>query len=215
MAAHPPAARASVDPGARLISDLYCWADKYGLSAPQCEPVLRKLMETYRDALQGFFSRSGFAAQEVEDAVQEVWFRILRTTRPSCKSRFDPSRGKPFQAWLLGIAKRVWADLVKGRSPSPTGSHQAPGSQAGVTPLGLWRPSVDDVDALVWAFYQQLSEPEAGAFQKLNRSEQQVFVLAVYVEMSAGQIAEKLGLKTGTVYNKFSAARKKLEELLS
>jgi len=40
-------------------------------------------------------------------------------------------------------------------------------------------------------------------------------VLAVYVEMSAGQIAEKLGLKTGTVYNKFSAARKKLEELLS
>lgn len=131
--------------------------------------------------------RLGVPERQLEDAAQEVFAVVLRR-----RADFDARR--PVRPWLCGIATRVAADFRKKVSTVREIPHDAPPEQA------------DDRGARLVDARQLL----ARALDGLSREEREAILLVDLEGQSAVDIADALGVPSGTLYARLHEARKKL-----
>ena len=125
---------------------------------------------------------------EVEDCIQEVFFRVWRKA-----GLFDPERGSA-TAWLLTLARNVANNLRRSRRPTPVDVEQeAPALAAGELDR-LW------LDA---------------ALEQLPSPERTVVELAYFQDRSQSQISCELSVPLGTVKSWNRRGLNRLAELLS
>lgn len=134
---------------------------------------------------------------EVADEVaQEAFLRAYQAL-----DRFDPAR--PFGPWICRIAANLAVNHV--RSPA---SRQEPLEEEDRRAGGGSSPLEQVLEA-------EAAERLEAALDGLPAEQRAVFVLRVNEEMSYEEIAEALGIPTGTVMSRLARARERLRAALA
>jgi RNA polymerase sigma-70 factor (ECF subfamily) len=131
---------------------------------------------------------------DAEEVTQEVWLRILR----GILSVEDPAR---LPAWIFTIARRTVMDRLRVRYA------QAPLVPIEEEPSGLL--GIEEPD-LGWMEEEILEQ----ALLELSPMERDVLVLFHLRELTLREVAEVLGVPSGTVKSRLSRARIALEQHL-
>ena len=150
-----------------------------------------KVHEEHADFVWRSLQRLGVRPSDLEDALQEVFIVVHRRLHT-----FDGSAR--LSTWLFGICLRVAAAerrraYVRREQPTPELEEQ-PDS----------RPGVDPERA---ALRREAERRLALALDRLGLERRAGFVMFEIEGMSAGAIAEMLGVPVGTVYSRLATAR--------
>lgn len=150
-----------------------------------------------RDRLRGLAWRFGIPADELDDAVQEVFTRAWAAL-PGFRGDADMA------TWLTRIALRVYTSRRRTwlrrlrhwvRDPAAAGEAEAPGGLAPET-AEAYRMAV-------------------GCVARLPVKLRQAFVLRYLEEMSCAEAAGLLGIPEATVRTRIYHARKKLQAMMT
>lgn len=140
--------------------------------------------------------RLGVAAEDLDDAAQDVFIVFLRR-------RAEFRQESSHRTWLFGIATNVthrYRRLSK-RSAQTTPVTE---SQPATHPTPLEHASSSEALRLVDRFLASLDE-----------SKRHVFILAELEQMSAPEISAALHVKLNTVYSRLRSARQAFQAMLS
>ena len=136
-----------------------------------------------------------------DDVAQDAFVNAYRAI-----GTFKP--GSNFYTWLYRICmNRCFNYLEKEK-------HLVPESAFGKGSSPLERASAE-ADPLDDVAGTETARRIEGAIDSLSPAYKAVFVLRAYEEMSYEEIAESLGISTGTVMSRLFRAREKLQEMLS
>ncbi len=164
--------------------------------------ALNALVRRYRPPAFRFALQLTGNREDAHDVAQEAILRFVDTL-----DRFDADR--PVQPWLFRIVRNKAYDLGRRQKvrraesldellergmPTPVGAVPSPGA----------RLEQRELRRDVWAALQQLSEQQ-----------REILVLREYQDLAYGEIAEVLGVPTGTVMSRLHRARKALRERLT
>jgi RNA polymerase sigma factor (sigma-70 family) len=152
------------------------------------QPEFRAFHELTARKLAAYLRRS-LPPEDAEDAVQECYFRLLRT--PHATLPADERR-----AYLYRIAANLVNDAWRARKKAPAGTGPAPDDLAGRVPS-----EVDRIDL-------------TRAMRHLRVQEQTMLWLAYVEQASHREIASALSVKEGSVRVLLSRARQKLAAAL-
>lgn len=152
------------------------------------EEAMRILYEKYSARLSGFLMKYLGNEAVVDDALQETFFRVLRSLK-----RYDKSR--PFAAWIYRIAINAAHDVGASKK-----SLAAPR-----TPTHL-EDSEDRETELARAVKEALME--------LPEHHRSVFILYFWENLSYQEIADILDCPVGTVKSRMHYASMTMRELL-
>lgn len=168
----------------------------------------RLVRQSYRRAYNLAYRMTGNAL-EAEDLTQETFLRAYRF--------FDRyNRALAFEAWLRQIMHNLYVDTLRRKPKAQFYSIDQP----------LPNASEDD-DTLVADFADESSNPEAAllshefsaelqeALNQLPHEFREVVVLCDVEGMSYQEIAETLGVSTGTVRSRIHRGRKMLRKLMA
>lgn len=181
--------------------------------APSDEQLLARLAGGDRDALEELFQRYRLLAYRVAhrflgheadalDAVQEGFVKAL-THLTSFQGRSS------FKTWLLRVVTNAALDLGRQRGRRETLSLEAvKAEQDQLLPLTFENPA----EGLERADLRRLLDQ---ALAHLPPAQRQTFVLHVDGELSYREVAEVLGISTGTVMSRLYYARQKLRTFLA
>lgn len=133
---------------------------------------------------------------EAEECLQDAFVRMWRKA-----GDFDPARGQPF-VWAFGILRGLCLDRLRYRTRLKRGSGIAGGTPLSKEPSAA--PAVLAADDL--ARVQQF-------MARLEPAERECIQLAVLMEYTHTEIAERLGTPLGTVKNRLRRALTKLRTL--
>lgn len=162
------------------------------------EPAPREFLAVY--AAQFAFvwrilRRLGVPQDQLEDACQDV-FLVLHRRLPQIDPRVS------LRSWLFGTARRVAADVRRGRD-----RHARRLQALAVVRDGPVRErAVEQAEAA--DFVQRFLE-------RLDHDRRMVFILADLEGMTAPEIAEALEVKLNTVYSRLRAARAEFERAVA
>lgn len=176
-------------------------------SVPDDEDLLTALGEGDEQALASLYDRFGTVAYRLarrvvrdadlaEDVVQEAFLTAWRQAE-----KFDRSRGKA-STWILTLVHRRAVDRVRKEAPF----NALPGR------LGVMAPPVESADDDV-ELREARREVQA-ALSNLSRVEREVLELAYWGGMTQSEIADALGIPTGTVKSRTFTALARLREVL-
>lgn len=162
--------------------------------------VFDRLVDEFAPRLQGFFRRMCGDTPDVEDLVQEVFVRVVRTIGDYHeRGRFEP--------WLFRIAGNLARDRFRRESTGPRmvsggdGAGEAMRSIVDRTePRGSVMERSEDADRL------------QVAMQKLPEAEREVVLMRHYGELSFAEIAEMTDAPLGTVLSRAHRGLAKLRE---
>jgi RNA polymerase sigma-70 factor (ECF subfamily) len=133
---------------------------------------------------------------EAEDAVQDTFLRVFE--------RVDRYRGvSSFETWLVAVAVNVCRDRIRRRKVRRALSLEWLGPTAG--------RSKDPAEAV------QQQEHRRSLWDTVDRLDERhrlPLILRYYYGLPCGEVAEALGLTTGTVYVRLSEGRRRLREML-
>jgi RNA polymerase sigma factor (sigma-70 family) len=168
----------------RLVDELLAVRCQLGERA-----AFDELIERWHSPLWGYVRRLLGDADMAAEVLQEVWIRVLRGL-PALR---EPSR---LRAWLFTIARRTAMDRLRIKYSEPPSA------------------SLDDVDVA------GQEEPDvAGDLEALQQElarmplvEREVLVLFYLEELTLEQIAEVLGVPSGTVKSRLFRARRMLRQ---
>ncbi len=139
------------------------------------------------------YLRRFVSVDEVDDLLQIVFLEVWRS-----RSRVDS--GRPFEAWLFGIARKRAIDHLRRRR------HEI------VSVDALRELSGEDgdriVDRMAWA-----TEVQA-ALTQLSVDQQEVIEMSYFRDLTQQQIAATLGIPIGTVKARMARGMRKLAGLL-
>jgi RNA polymerase sigma-70 factor (ECF subfamily) len=152
------------------------------------------LVARYSGALGGVLRRALGSGAEWEDAAQETWMRVIRFA-----PRYDPTY--PFSRWLFRIAWNVAMDRLGRRRPEVLHpeDHQ-PADEAPHAEAGL----------LMRERETAVQDGIAG----LPRALAEAVLLRYFDELTEREMAERLGIRPGTVKSRLHHARRRLALLL-
>jgi RNA polymerase sigma-70 factor, ECF subfamily len=159
------------------------------------DPAFANLYHRHHGFVWRILRRLGVPEAALDDATQEV-FVVVHRRRHALRA--DASE----RSWLFGIARRVAADLHRGRARRDR-KHDALPPPAAAPPL-------DDA----------LARSEAAEFvrsflERLDEGHRMVFALADIEGMTAPEIAEALEIKLNTVYSRLRKARLDFERAVA
>jgi RNA polymerase sigma-70 factor (ECF subfamily) len=139
------------------------------------------------------YLRHFVGAGEADDLLQVVFLELWRS-----RERIDPSR--PFEAWLLGIARKRAIDQLRRRR------HDAVSLEAIHELVG------DDGDRLAervaWA-----AEVRAG-LERLPFEQQEAIEMSYFGQLSQQEIARELGIPLGTVKARMARGMRRLASIV-
>ena len=166
------------------------------LAAGGNEQAFREILSRFRSKLIGISMRMLRNKTEAEEAAQDSFVKVYIHL-----SEFDPERN--FAAWIAGITINECRDRLRKRSRFKKTFVETTDliSQSAAAP--------DKVDLENKARLDAVEE----ALEKLPDKLKEVLILKAYGDYSYDEIAESLGIKTGTVMSRLFRAREKLTEL--
>jgi RNA polymerase sigma factor (sigma-70 family) len=174
-------ARRRPDPAAELLAERAAHGDR---------DAFEQLVHRFQRRMYGFAYRYIRDADEAQDLVQEIFFRLYRKL-----GRFDPRR--PFEPWLWRVAANVCANYLEKPVPRPA-------ALDGDEPQG----GVSSPPAL-------LEETRLGAaMSRLPPAYRLLLVLHYQADMPLVEIADFLGVSQVTVKSRLYRARAQLQHAL-
>jgi RNA polymerase sigma-70 factor (ECF subfamily) len=153
--------------------------------------ALGELFERHHRPVFHFLSRTTGDAAAAEDLVQEVFVRIL-------KYRHTYDGSSRFETWLFRIARNARADHFRRQTPTAAPIDEA--NEIAADDPGPGQQLERGIDL------RQLSQ----ALRELPEEPRDLLVLARYQGVPYGQIADMLGIETGTVKVRVHRALKQL-----
>lgn len=132
-------------------------------------------------------------ADDAADAVHDAFAKVL--ARPQA---YDPGKGA-LKPWFLRVVRNRCFDMLRGRR----------GESAPVD--DLVDPARTPEDELADA---QLRDVIQRALASMPRDKREMIVLRDYLDLSYAEIADVLGIATGTVMSRLHRARLALKEVL-
>jgi len=169
---------ATVSIGQRIAdADELALEESYRLYGPMVRSYLRRFV----------------GAGEADDLLQVVFLELWRS-----RDRIDPTR--PFEAWLLGIARKRAIDQLRRRRHD-------------VVSLEALHELVGDdgdsfVDRVAWA-----AELRAG-LERLPFEQQEAIELSYFGDLSQQEISAELGIPIGTVKARMARGMRRLASLV-
>jgi RNA polymerase sigma-70 factor (ECF subfamily) len=158
------------------------------------ERAAAELVDRHVAVLGRFLYSSGAGWDDVEDLVQETFFRAFR--------RLDSWRGEAsFRSWLLTIASNLLRDHFRrrrGRQVIPIDDHEIP----------------DRADPLADVTAGEAEERLRQGLAGLPRLQREVFLLRAQQGCEYGEIAVVLGTTPGAARVHYHHAVKRLKELM-
>ena len=151
-------------------------------------PAFTELFTRYRSRLYGFLVRR-VGDSAADDLFQETWLRVVRA-----RERFDP--GRRFSTWLFQIANNLCRD--RGRRRAVKGKAEDAMREAGRSDPRARAPSPD------------VSLDVRRRIAELPERLQEVLLLRYFEQMTETEIAEAVGIPTGTVKSRLHAAIRSL-----
>jgi RNA polymerase sigma-70 factor, ECF subfamily len=138
--------------------------------------------------------------QDAEDMTQETFIRAFRAL-----PRFEMRQGTSFEAWLYRIAvnacrsrmRRKWYQVLPWPEPAPQIGGEPEEQPERLCLLGEQREEI------------------LAAVDSLGDKHRLVVILRYYAGLSNEEIAQALGIPSGTVRSRLHIARQRLKELLS
>lgn len=159
------------------------------------EAAAGELVARHARAVGRFLFSAGASQSDVEDLVQEAFFRAFR--------RLESWRGDAsFRSWLFSIARNVLKDEFRKRRGRQVLSLEDRDLPNRDDPVG----EVEALDA---------AERLRRGLQDLPRLQREVFLLRVQEGGSYGEIAAALGTTPGAARVHYHHAVKRLKELLA
>jgi len=138
--------------------------------------------------------------EEAEDLVQETYLKAL-------KGFVSFQAGTNFRAWMYRILRNTFLTSRSGLSAKVT----EPIDLEGDTAIRVTAADTPESVLLTRADQQLVQD----ALERLPVAFREVILLCDMEEMSYGEIAETLGIPTGTVMSRLSRARKAMRELIT
>jgi len=148
------------------------------------------LIRRWHAPLRQYIRRMTGDDAATDDAVQEVWLRVLRGI-----ARLR--EGTKLRAWLFGIARNVLMDRLRHKYAWPMAAD-----------VDLDEIAADDAP-------KHLEEELAVMLMALTRlplAENEVLTLFYLQELSLGEVAQVLGIPVGTVKSRLFRARQLLRQ---
>lgn len=156
------------------------------------ERAAARLVERHAVALGRYLAASGAATADVDDLVQDAFFKAFR--------RLDGWRGDgSFRGWLFRIGQNVLRDRFrerKGRRFVELDDHDRP----------------DRADPAGELAADETARALESGLRKLGRLQREVFLLRVQQGMEYGEIADALGTTPGAARVHYHHAVKRLKE---
>lgn len=153
--------------------------------------ALDELVDRRHAQLSAYVSRLLAGTGNVDEAIQDMWLRILRGL-PKLK---EPSKLVP---WMYRIARLAAMDVLRRRYAART------------DPLEAETLPADGDDELLPLRIQELE----AALAQLALPEREVVVLYYFEEQPVQDIAEWLGIPPGTVKSRLFRARRQLKNIM-
>lgn len=155
--------------------------------------AVASLVERHYDSLAGFLYRlTGGDRMQAEDLAQETFLRVLRAIHTY-------QTGRRFKPWLYAIALNLWRDACRRSTAQRT-------------------DAVDDdmLAALPGNEVVKAGEEEAlvRAVRSLPPGQREAVILRYCQDLSLAEIAEALGVPTGTIKSRLSLGLKRLKAFL-
>jgi RNA polymerase sigma-70 factor, ECF subfamily len=151
---------------------------------PALEHVFADMWRRYYRRLWAFArTYAAMSAEEAEDAVQEIMWKLYRSL-----PRLD--RRRPSTPWVFRVARNHCIDLMRARGLRASTVDGPP------LPDDVVEPSPGPPEAL------ELSEAEAGVrrfMRAVDPADRQILYLAYYERLRMRNIAEALDMPEGTV----------------
>ena len=165
------------------------------------EAALNSLMERHAEKLFHYLLRSLQHEDDAADLAQETFVKVFQN-----RTKFDPDQ--KFTTWLYAIASNLVRDRYRWRSRHPQVSLDAESEQTDTSlkdNLSASEPAPDEL---------MQSEERAATVRKavaaLPEELRQPLILAIYQEMSQGEIAEILKCSIKAVETRLYRARQQL-----
>ncbi len=156
------------------------------------ERALEECYRLYGPMVRGYL-RHFVPGDEADDLLQIVFLEVWR-----CRDRFDA--GKPFEAWLFGIARKRAIDQLRRRRHDVVSVD---------TIRDLSGEDGDQfVERLAWAAELR------SALTQLSVDQQEVIELSYFEDLTQQQIAGKLDVPIGTVKARMARGMRRLAALV-
>jgi RNA polymerase sigma factor (sigma-70 family) len=154
----------------------------------------RVLVERHTVTLRRLLSRAGARAGDIDDLLQEIWIRVIRSA-----GRYDPLQ--PFPRWLFAIAmNRLRTRWARRDSEEPLDA------AAEITSA---EPAADAALAS-----RQRADALRAEIMRLPPHLADAILLRFFEELSEKEMAVELGIPPGTVKSRLHNAMKKLRDSL-
>ncbi len=134
--------------------------------------------------------------EEAHDVVQEVFMKAMR------EPRFFDTDFK-IQAWLYRVTRNLCFNLVRDRR------------RRDVLLVGQGRSEAVDGDPIEAVFAGERQRDILAAVDSLTDDHREILMLRYYEDLSYAEIAERLGIRLGTVMSRLSRARDRLSEVMA
>jgi RNA polymerase sigma-70 factor (ECF subfamily) len=165
-------------------------------AAGQREAAWAQFHQRYHETISRWCVRHGLQSADAEDVAQAVWTRLLRALP---EHEHDPSR--PFRNWLKAVVANAIRDLFRAERRRP-GERGAGGSVALDRLASL--EGNESAEDLAQALEGQ-QDPELDAAVKrvqtrVGEATWQAFWLLTVDGLPAAEVADRLGMSIGSVY---------------
>jgi RNA polymerase sigma-70 factor, ECF subfamily len=164
------------------------------------------VVNRHRERIKAFLYRLSGDREEAKDCAQEVWLRVWRA-----RATYQPQM--KFTTFLYTVARNCWRDGQRRRATQPpiTPLEEQLGP-AGRRMLQWMVESAETAEETVLRRYETYKIRRAIA--ELPEGQRTVFILAHLEELPYAEIAEILGIPTGTVKSRMHYAVQRLREWL-
>jgi RNA polymerase sigma-70 factor, ECF subfamily len=181
-----------------------------GQAGPETEDLIRRSQKGDKLALEALIRRYQTYVfrlcclvmrneQDAEDMTQETFLRACRAL-----PRYQRREGSSFEAWLYRIAvnccrsrmRRKWYQVLPWPDPAPQIMAEPEDQPERKMQQSEWRTEMLD------------------AIDSLGEKHRVVVILRYYAGMSNEEIAETMGLPSGTVRSRLHTARERLRQVL-
>jgi RNA polymerase sigma-70 factor (ECF subfamily) len=165
----------------------------------------------YRDVILAWCRRRGLEG-DAEDATQEILIKLFQALP---RHLHDPALG-PFRGWLKTVVENSLRDWWRARQRRPEPA--VLGGSTFLNQLGNLADDREGLDELSTVLEEQMESDAAKAVARararVDEKTWEAFVKLRMEQRPAAEIAQELGLKTGTVYKHIQRVIRILREEL-